>query len=317
MRSLPALGIDCMHRLALLALAALPCACQFAGQATGPGALGAGVNGTGSGSALDASAGTRLDAPALSAISLTRSGSREVRSDWPEATDPASEPSLAATLVLQFELEIARGERLRTEQELLPPLLVPVSVDLQSPAMLLHSEEQLALEEQERVAADGPSALGRPMQGALRNSDLGIDLEEMLTEVQRGGTAPGTRAQAGRGLDFGTPGLRLRIDRSEDPLELTWRLGGLRAGASLETARIGFEQPLRHDLSFVGSIRARHEEGELGWRTGVLWRLGRRTRVDALTGTGLDFLPATGMHARYESPLDGSRGVLVQFVHRF
>lgn len=306
-----------MHRLALLALAALPCACQFAAHAAAPRALGATGAGPGVGIALDATASSRLDTPPPPAVTLPRSGSREVRSDWPDATDPASAPSVAAALVLQFEFELARSERARTDQDLLPPLFVPASVDLQSPGLVLHSEEQLALEEQERVAADGPGALGRPMQGAVRNSDLGIDLREMLADVQKGSAGPRGTRSGERDLDLGTPGLRLRIDRVEDPLELTWRLGPLRAGASLETARLGLEQPLRRDLSFVAGIRARHEEGELAWRSGIQWRIGRRTRLDALAGTGLDFLPATGMHARYESPLDGARGMVVQLVHRF
>lgn len=306
-----------MHRLALLVLAALPCACQYAAHAAAPGTGLTAGNGTGLGTALDATAPGRLDALPQPAVTLPRSGSREVRTNWPDATDPASAPSAAAALVLQFEFELARSERARTEHELLPPLFVPESVDLQGVGLLLHSEQQLALEEQERIAADGPGALGRPMQGAVRNSDLGIDLQEMLSDVQKGSGVPRDDAAADRDLDLGTPGIRLRIDRFDDPLELTWRLGPVRAGASLETARIGFEQPLRRDLSLVAGIRARHEEGELAWRTGIQWRLGRRTRLDALAGTGLDFLPATGMHARYESPLDGTRGVVLQLVHRF
>lgn len=305
-----------MHRLALLALAALPCACQFAAHAAAPGTHLAAGAGTGIGITLDAAAPGRLDARPQPAVTLPRSGSREVRTDWPDAVDPASVPSVAAALVLQFEFELARSERRRAEHQLLPPRFVLESVDLQGPGLLLHSEEQLAQEELERTAAEGPGALGRPMQGAVRNSDLGLDLQEMLTDLQKGSAARGRQEAVGN-PDLGAPGIRLRIDRFEDPLELTWRIGPVCTGASLGTARVDFEQPLLRDVSLVTGIRARHEEGELAWRSGIQWRLGRRTRLDALAGTGLDFLPATGMHARYESPLDGARGVLVQFVHRF
>lgn len=306
-----------MQRLTLLALLLLTCGCGIAPHPAGAAAdLSVGA-GRGNGIALDATAPARPDTGMQLTIRLPRSGSREVRSDWPDAVDPGSAPSFFSGIVLQFEQELAHSERLRTERELLPPLFVPASLDLQSPGLQLHSEEQHALEELERTAAEGFGALGRPMQGAVRNSDVGLDLQQMLADARRGSRSTRAVESLDADVDLGTPGIRLRMDRIEDPLELTWRLGGLRAGASLETARLGIEQPLRRDLSLVASVRARHEEGELAWRTGIQWRLGKRTRLDAMGGTGLDFLPATGMHARYESPLDESRGVLLQLVHRF
>lgn len=313
--ALPARRTTPMLRCAAVALTALLCGCHAApGPSTAAATWGIG---NGPRHALDASA-TVADQP-LVAVALPRSGSREVRTDWPDAVDPASAHSVLAALVLQFDRELALGERLRTQQELLPPLFVPASVDLQSPAMLLHSEQQFELEGVEQLAEDGPGALGRPVRGAVRNSDLGIDVQEMLTDLRaaRSGAEALSAGVAGRGFDLGRPGLRVRIDRADDPLELTWRLGGLRAGASLGSARVGFEHPLRRDLCIVGSVRARHDEGEVSWRTGLQWRLGSRTRLDALVGTGLDFLPATGLHTHYDSPIDGADGALVQLVHWF
>ena len=304
-----------MLRCFAVALTALLCGCHATpGPSTAVAAWGIG---NGPGRALDAGA-TLGDQPQV-AVTLPRSGSREVRTDWPDAVEPASAHSVLAALVLQFDRELAHGEHVRTQQELLPPLFVPASLDLQSPAMLLHSEQQFELEGVEQLAEDGPGALGKPVRGAVRNSDLGLDVQEMLTDLRaaRSGAHAPSSGVVDRGVDLGRPGLRVRIDRADDPLELTWRLGGLRAGASLGTARVGFEHTLRRDLCIVGSVRARHDEGELSWRTGLQWRLGSRTRLDALIGTGLDFLPATGLHTHYDSPLDGEGGALVQLVHWF
>lgn len=220
---------------------------------------------------------------------------------------------------LRFLDDVMGEDRRRLRRELGTPILSMQTIDLQSPGLDLPSEEEQAEERAEWLTQNGMVLLRRPFQNLLRRfptvREFEIELDEFkstnLPLSETYGPAPDRRNDVGR------VSMHIRANNPRDPVELAWVQSNVRVGTSQGLLKVGLAQDLAENLTL--EVRTRHAYDSSDWRVraDLTWRLSRTTSLHLVAGDDLDFMATSSVYSLFDSPMDGSPGLLIYAVHLF
>ena len=92
---------------------------------------------------------------------------------------------------------------------------------------------------------------------------------------------------------------------------------GIRLGTSQERLKVGFGRYISQGLRL--ELRSRHDYDSGSWRlrADLSWAMSEQTSLHLVAGDDLDFLTTSTVYSLFDSPMDGSPGLLVYAVHLF
>jgi hypothetical protein len=224
-----------------------------------------------------------------------------------------------ARMTLRFVDELMGEDRRRIRRTLGTPILSPEYVDLQSPGIDLASETLLALDEAEWLAGNGMSLLTRPLKRTLRATPLGESFDVALDEF-RSDNVPLSRPYSNAHADerhLGRLSMRIHAGDLSDPLEVAYLRSGVRIGSSRDRLKLGVGRDLGEHLRFDLHSRYAYATGSYRIRADLSLELTRRSSLHFVLGNDLDFLATSTVYSLFESPMDGSPGLLLYAVHLF
>lgn len=244
---------------------------------------------------------------------------RASRHTWALTMDDlqaADSPGARATL--QFLDDLMGEDRRRLRRELGTPALVMQSIDPESPGIDLRADEVRAEDEAMWLAENGSRLLRRPLQKLLRRTSWVSSIEVQIDELRMANAQLLEQAtNADEGTDLGRVTMRIRASRPGDPIEIAYLRGGFRVGSSQEQLKVGYSLPLAEDVNLDVRARQIYDSGHWSLRADLSWEVSRCTSLHLVAGDALDFLTTSSVYSLFESPMDGSAGVLLYAVHLF
>jgi hypothetical protein len=219
---------------------------------------------------------------------------------------------------LHFVRDLVAADRQRVRREVGIPFF-DFRGDDSTFGPMLTSERQLEADHEQWVQEHGTSLLQRPLRMLLRRMpfvrDVEIEIEEFrsdnvpLSEPYR--QVHGDRRRLGR--------VSFRVDPGDfaDPVEVVYIHSNLRLGTSQERGKLTFHLDLAENLQFELRARADYETNRLGMRADLVYRPAPRMSVHLALGDDMDFLSTSSLYSLFESPMDGSPGLVLYAVHTF
>lgn len=226
--------------------------------------------------------------------------------------EPATEE-----LALRFLDDLLGEDRRRLRRESRAPMLAGQTIDMQSPAIDLRSEEAFAEDQQERLSRGGLGLLRRPVQKLLRRMPIVTGFEvrlEQLTHPSGNNEPVDTESES---MDMGRLTLRVRPSRSGDPLEIGYRRSGFFVATSQQQWKSSFSVPITDSVSFEVRSRQDYDVRQLGLRATLRWDYSSATTVQLAVGNDIEaFSPQTVVNNTDPAP-QGSDGIMIYAIHFF
>ena len=192
------------------------------------------------------------------------------------------------------------------------------TIDLQSPGIDLRADERQIEDEAIWATDHGMGLLKRPLRHLLKRLPIVRDAELRLDEF-KSDNVPLSKAyrHSHRSRSPGRVSIRLSTTDSYDPVELVCIHSGVRIASNQERLRLGVRRDLADNLMF--ELRSRCDYDSESWRlrADLSWTVSDRTSLHFLAGDDLDFLTTSTTYSLFDSPMDGSPGLLVYAVHLF
>jgi len=274
----------------------------------GPDALTMSSRGHASAPAVEAANRERAITPAR------RTEPEVIRSFWQWSEDELAQlddPLERTTLM--FLHGLMGEDRRRMQRELGMPLLATQHIDVSSRLLESLGDPQAEEEQARYLSRNGNKLLDRPLRRALKNTTFIRDLELILEDFKAENviTSHAYREQNEGGIDWGHVSMRVHPTHYRDPVELTYAIRGLRVGSSASKVKVGWSERLSDDLTL--HVRTRHVlgSGYTAIRGDLIWEMSPRTVFAVVAGDDLDFLASSDAYSFFESPMDGTPGVLV------
>jgi hypothetical protein len=255
---------------------------------------------------LHAVQGEERPARPVTFVSRRERGLRDRDHLWRmRSEDLASTEQPAARLTLGFVEDLMGEDRRRIEREIGTPVLDPRYEDPTSANLRTSIDEEQAEEEMEAFNQHGIRLLRRPLRNLARRlppvQSLELALEDFKAE-----NVPLSQAyleQHPERRNLGRVSIRLRY--------------GIRVATSLENLKLGLVQWVDDDLAIEVQSRCNYETGVWSVRADLVWYASRHTNLRLVVGGNLDFLTTSSVYSLFESPMDGSPGLLLHAVHLF
>ncbi len=219
---------------------------------------------------------------------------------------------------LHFVEDLMGEDRRRLRRDIGTPILTMQASDMQSPGIDLAAEEVQAEEEAQWMAEHGVDLLRRPLQMLLRRLPLVQQLEIDLDEFKQD-NVPLTE-EYGRAhdvADLGRVSMRVHAGDPKDPIELVYLRSGIRIGSSQSQLKLGYARHLAKAVTLEIHTRQNYDDRTWRVRADLSWELSPRTSLHFVAGDNLDFLTTSTVYSLFESPMDGSPGLLIYAVHLF
>lgn len=220
---------------------------------------------------------------------------------------------------MHFCSDLIQADRLRVQREVGIPFFDFRRTEMEL-APLLISEQRQYDEHQEWSQNHGPRLLKRPLRQLAKRLPLVRDFEIALEDFRSDHvplTEPYRQAHGDR-RKLGRMSLRLRTRDFSDPMELVYiHHSGVRIGSSQVQGKLSLDFDLTENLNFSLRARTNYETGESGIRTDLVYRTSQNMSVHLAAGDNMDFLSTSSMYSLFESPMDGSPGLLLYAVHTF
>jgi hypothetical protein len=234
------------------------------------------------------------------------------------AEDLAAIDDPVARETMQFVQDLVEADQRRVRREVALPFLALEAPDLDR-GPLLHSEQDLLAAQEEWAQTHGPTLLRRPMQQFLRRlpfvRNVEIEIEDFrsdhvpLTEPYR--QVHGDRRSLGR------LSLRVHAGDTSDPVEVAYVRSGVRIGTSQDTGKLSIDWDLSATLRLEVRARTDYRTNENGLRVDLSYRPNDGTSVHCAIGDDMDFLSTSSIYSLFETPMDGSAGLVLYAVHVF
>ncbi|MCA8975161.1 MAG: hypothetical protein KDC98_10585 [Planctomycetes bacterium] len=250
---------------------------------------------------------------------VERSRVPEARHTWALSTeDLEAIDNPVARATLQFVDDLVREDRRQTEREVRLPFLDwrPADDDLGQP---LWSEESIAEAQQEWLSENGRTLLSRPLRRMLRRLPPVTELE-LTVDGFRSSCVPLSepyRKAHGSDQKLGRLSLRLHVDDLTDPAEIVYIRSGIRVGSSREVGKLSLEWPLTDNVSLTVKTRRNWQTAESRIRADLAYRLSPTSSLRLAAGDDMDFLSTSSIYSLFETPMDGSPGLVLYAVHIF
>lgn len=240
-------------------------------------------------------------APQLSAI------------DFESIDDPIARETM------HFCSDLIQADRQRVTREVGIPFF-DFRDDVMELAPLLTSERRQREEHEQWSQQHGPRLLKRPLRQLAKRLPLARDFEIALEDFRSDHvplTEPYRQAHGDR-RKLGRMSLRLRTRDFGDPIELVYiHHSGIRIGSSQEQGKLSLDFNLSENLNFTLRARTDYASGRSGIRTDLIYRSSENMSLHLAAGDDMNFLSTSSLYSLFESPMDGSPGLLLYAVHTF
>jgi hypothetical protein len=250
-----------------------------------------------------------------------RTDSLAGRHPWSlSAADLASIEDPIARESLLFVDDLLEADRRRVREEVGTPFFDAYDAEQALGGPLLNSEELLLAAQQEWLQDRGPSLMRRPLRKLLRRLPI-VQQVEVDFEDFRGEHVPLTEPYHqvhGDRTSMGRMSLRIRTSDFSDPVEVAWVHKLVRVGTSQEYAKLTINLDLLDDVRLELRGRTEYRSGGRDtWRADLSYRPTATTSFHVSVGDDMDFLSTSSLYSLFESPIDGSTGVVLYAVHVF
>jgi hypothetical protein len=233
------------------------------------------------------------------------------------AEDLAAIDDPIARETLRFVHDLVEADQRRVRDEVALPFLALEAPDYDR-GPLLYSEEALHAAQGEWAQQHGPSLLRRPLKQLLRRLPVVREVELEFDEF-RSENVPLSepyRNVHGDRSSLGRLSMRVRGDMS-DPVEVAWVTSGIRFGTSQDRARMSIAWDLTSTVRFQVRATSEYETHEEDFRVDLAYRPSDWTSVHIAVGDDMDFLSTSSIYSLFETPMDGSAGLVLYAVHVF
>jgi hypothetical protein len=277
--------------------------------------------------AAGAAGDPRIERTSLAAVRAPRAEARGVPAAVGERTARASERPLLELCdaddpiereALHFVSDLVEADRRRVRREVGLPFFDFHAVDPDR-GPLLASEVAMQEEQEQWLQAHGKSLLRRPVRQLLKRLPIARDVEVELDEF-RGQHVPLSepyQTTHDRRSNWGRVSLRVRASDLQDPVEVVWIRGVVRVGTSQEHGKFGIDLPLTERLRLELRTRTEYETDHTGYRVDLSYHPSLSTSLHVALGDDMDFLSTSSIYSLFESPMDGSPGIVLYAVHIF
>ncbi len=244
---------------------------------------------------------------------------RDAQHTWSmSASDLAAVDEPIARETVRFVDDMMREDDRAGRRELRRPFLDYQPVDIDG-GPLLWSEEQCEEAHAEWVHANGPSLLRKPARQLLRRLPLVREIELEFEDFRSGNVPLSEPYQAVHGdpRRLGRLSLRVHARDLQDPVEVVYILGGVRIGSSQNIGKVSLDWQLSEQVSLQVRASTDYQSREHRLRADLSYWASSTTSLHLCVGDDLDFLSTTSIYSLFDSPMDGSPGILLYAVHSF
>jgi hypothetical protein len=174
-------------------------------------------------------------------------------------------------------------------------------------------------EQEQWLQAHGQSLLRRPLRQLLRRLPIARDVEVELDEFRSDHVPMSEPYQNEHRRSDGLGRVSMRVHASDlhDPVELVWIRGPVRIGSSQQHGKFGIDLPLTEKLRLELRTKTGYESEHTGFRLDLSYRPSFSTSFHVAVGDDMDFLSTSSIYSLFESPMDGSPGLVLYAVHVF
>jgi hypothetical protein len=217
---------------------------------------------------------------------------------------------------LHFVQDLVDTDIERSRREVTMPFLGVHDYDPEG-GPLLDSERELLAAQEEWIQQRGPSLMRRPLKRMLRRLPFVEQVEVDFADL-RGDVLPITRGELADGRSsFGRLSMRVRVSDLKDPVELAWVVAGLRVGSSQENGRMSLDLDLSDTIRLELRTRYEYATDAEHLRADLAYRPSVTTSLHLSIGDDMDFLSTSSIYSLFETPMDGSPGLVLYAVHLF
>jgi len=233
--------------------------------------------------------------------------------DFEAISDPIARETM------QFCSDLIAADRQRVRREIGIPFFDfnPEEAEL---GPLLTSERRLREDHERWSQQRGTSLLKRPLRQLAKRLPIVREIEFAVQEFRSDHvplTAPYRRSHADR-RKFGRLSLRVHVREFDDPVEVVYiHNSGVRIGSSQERAKVALNFDLTDTVQIGLRARTNYLSGRSGIRTDLIYRPSPHMSVHVAAGDDMDFLSTSSLYSLFESPMDGSPGLVLYAVHTF
>jgi hypothetical protein len=219
---------------------------------------------------------------------------------------------------LHFVQDLVEEDLNRSRREVTMPFL---GVHDQDPAAgpLLDSELALLAAQEEWIQDRGPALMRRPLQQLLRRLPF-VEQVELEFDDWRSDNLPLTeshRLAHDEPSRSGHVSVRVRVSDPGDPVEIAYVLAGVRLGTSQERAKLSLDFDLSDTVRLELRASTDYATDQRGLRADVAYRPSVTTSLHVSLGDDMDFLSTSSIYSLFETPMDGSPGLVLYAVHLF
>lgn len=249
----------------------------------------------------------------------------ELRSEQPSLAPSLAQVDIAAIEdpiareTMQFCSDLIAADRQRVVREVGIPFF-DFSYEDPDRGPLLTSERRLREDHERWSQQRGTSLLRRPLRQLAKRLPIVREFEIAVQDF-RTDHVPLTkeyRKAHGDRRKLGRLSLRLHVREFDDPVEVVYiHNSGVRIGTSQQRAKMSLNFELSENLQVGLRARTDYETGRSGIRTDLIYRPSPRMSVHLAAGDDMDFLSTSSLYSLFESPMDGSPGLVLYAVHTF
>lgn len=217
---------------------------------------------------------------------------------------------------LHFVQDLIDADLERSRRDVTPPMLGMPGELPGGP--LLRSEEELLAAQEEWLQERGPSLMRRPLRCMWRRlpfvREVELEFDQLRSDVPL--TEPYQQLHEGR-RSLGRFSVRVHVDDTRDPLEVAYVLAGVRIATSQERGRLTLGWDFSESLRFELRAETLYDTDVHHLRADLAYRWSPMTSLHLAAGDGMVFLSTPSIYSMYESPMDGSPGLVLYAVHLF
>ena len=250
--------------------------------------------------------------PAPRPTTLIDRAEQRWRDDLTQLEDPLAREAL------HFVSDMVEQDRNRARMEVGIPFF---DLYVQDPdrGPLLASEEAMQADHQEWAQRHGPAMLRRPLRQLLRRLPI-VQAFELEVDEFRSDNVPLSEPYENardRRSSSGRVSMRVRTNDLSDPLEVAYVYSGVRLGTTQDTVKFGIDWDLTSRLTLAFRAHTMYTVNDKGMRADLSYRATERMSVHVAIGDDMDFLSTSSAYSLFESPMDGSPGLVLYAVHVF
>lgn len=185
---------------------------------------------------------------------------------------------------------------------------------------LLTSERRQREEHEQWSQQHGIKLLQRPLRLMAKRMPLARDLDLAFEEFRSHHvplSEPYRQAHGDR-RKLGRLSLRVRANDLTDPIEFVYmHHSGVRVGSSQNIGKLALDFELTETIRFTLRARSDYRNGDSGLRADLIYQPSANMSVHLAAGDDMDFLATSSLYSLFETPMDGSPGVVLFAVHTF